>query len=162
MAFGERGLDQFFLLGNESFGEWLGRPSTGACPSPEPALIDGQVLGIAHDDGPFNHVLQFSNVARPCVRLEEIQAPLIDSRYLFPGFAGKAIDEVFHEQRDVFFSLAKRRDFDWEHIQPIKEILAEPACGDGSLQVAICGRHDPNVDLQRLICVFSAGLRDVG
>ena len=35
-----------------------------------PTLIDRENLRVAEDDRPFNHILQFSNIARPRVRLK--------------------------------------------------------------------------------------------
>src|SRR6202041_1474505 len=117
----------------------------------EPTFIHLEVLAIAYDNGPLDYVLQFANVARPAVGLEQFEAPPIDSRDLLTRFAGVAVDEILDQKRDVLFSLPKGRDLDREDVEPIKEIFAECAGRDRLLEVAIgCCEH-ADVDVHRLI-----------
>src|SRR5882757_4013058 len=75
-AFAEGRLDDGLLLRR--------RPSQNVEPtvllgcdrlSRQPTLIDGETLGFTHDNRSLNHVLQFANIARPGVRLKQIEAP---------------------------------------------------------------------------------------
>ena len=46
--------------------------------------------------------------------------------------------------------LAQRRDLDREHVQPVVEVLPEASLANLLQQVAVRGRHQPHVHLQRL------------
>jgi hypothetical protein len=130
VTLGECCLDQLSLLGSESVREVLNRRTTRACTSPDPTFIHRQVLGIAHDDGSFDYVLQLPNVAWPRVQLKQIEASPIDSGDPLAGFAGVSIHKVLDQKRDVLFSLTKRRHFDREHVQAVEQILAKPSRRD--------------------------------
>ena len=52
------------------------------------------------------------------------------------------MDEVFDEQGDIGPTFAQGGHLHWEHVEPIEEVGAEGAVGDGGLQIAIrCGNH---------------------
>src|SRR5204863_10201488 len=53
-----------------------------------------------------------------------------------------SMDEVFDERRDIGPTFAQGRHLHWEHVEPIEEVRAEGAVGDGRLQISIrCGNH---------------------
>ena len=58
--------------------------------------------------------------------------------------------EVFAEQRDVSGAIAQGRQHDGKHVQAIIKILAERPRHDLFLEIAVRGRYDPHVDLDRL------------
>ena len=53
------------------------------------------------------------------------------------------------QQRDVVGSGTKRWQREGEHVQPVEQILAEPARADPFGQVLVRGGNDANVDLAR-------------
>jgi len=55
------------------------------------------------------------------------------------------------QKRDVAPADAQRRHVELHHLEPVVEVLAESTVLHALLQVAVRGRHDPNVDLQRFI-----------
>jgi len=59
-------------------------------------------------------------------------------------------EEVLDEQRDVRPALAERRQTHRNHVQAVEQICAERAVRDQLLQVAIGGRDEANVDVDRL------------
>src|SRR5690606_14502844 len=61
-----------------------------------------------------------------------------------------AVDEEVGELEHVVPAIAERGDLDLEHIEPIVEVLAEPARGDRSLEIGVRGREHPNIAAQRL------------
>jgi hypothetical protein len=48
---------------------------------------------------------------------------LVDTRYALPGFSRIAIDEVFHEERNVLSSLSKGRYVNRENMQAVNRSL---------------------------------------
>src|SRR5690606_25944906 len=60
-------------------------------------------------------------------------------------------EEVGDEFRDIRESLPERRDLDRDDVEPIEEVFAEDAGGDERLDVAVRGRDDAYVDLDRLL-----------
>ena len=60
------------------------------------------------------------------------------------------VEEVLREQRDVVLALAQRRQLDGDDVQPVEEILAEPALLHHLPQVDVGRGDDPHVDLDRL------------
>jgi hypothetical protein len=52
----------------------------------EPAWIHREDSRFTKDDRPFDHILQFSNVSRPGIGLQQIQGPLLDN-YFLPGLS---------------------------------------------------------------------------
>src|SRR6267378_5644167 len=51
----------------------------------EPGLVDRERVALAEDDGPLDHVLQLANIARPTVRLEQIERRFRDAIALLRG-----------------------------------------------------------------------------
>ena len=62
-----------------------------------------------------------------------------------------------HQRRDVLDPLAQRRHDDREHVEAIEQILAKRLVADRVLEVAVRGRDDADVDLDRAAC--SPGVR---
>ena len=54
------------------------------------------------------------------------------------------------QRRDVLAPLAQRRHVDRHHVQPVEQVLAEPALGDLLLEILVGGREHPHVHLNRL------------
>src|SRR5260221_529237 len=48
-----------------------------------------------------------------------------------------ALDEIFDEHQNVILALPKRWDFDGKDIQPIVQVHAKSASGNGRFQVAV-------------------------
>src|SRR4029077_18858279 len=105
---------------------------------------------FAHDYGPFDDVLQFAYVSGPRVRLEQLQSLSVDTPNVLARFAPIAIDEVFNEQGNIRPSCPQRRHLERKYVEPIIEVLAEGAVGDGSFQITIRGSDDGNVNADRL------------
>ena len=60
-----------------------------------------------------------------------------------------AIDHRPHQQRDVLAALAQRRQRDGEDVEPIVEILPEAPLGHGAFEIAVGGRDDADVRVER-------------
>src|SRR5262249_279178 len=57
--------------------------------------------------------------------------------------------EVIHQFGDVLFVFAKRRNVDGNNVQAVVEVFAKRPFFESGPQVAISGRDEANVDLQR-------------
>jgi len=60
------------------------------------------------------------------------------------------VDEDPHHRGDVLDPLAQRRNDVREHVEAIEQILAKGLVADGVLEVAVGGRDDADVNLDRL------------
>jgi hypothetical protein len=67
-----------------------------------------------------------------------------------PHPPGEALREVADQPRDVLGPLPQRRQHDGEHVQAVVQVGAKGAVGDHPGQVAVGGRHQPHVHLDRL------------
>ena len=65
----------------------------------------------------------------------------------FPYSTRKIGDEVLNEQRDVFSTLAQRRNENWNDVQPEVQIFAKATGADFCQQVLVGGGEHPNIDL---------------
>src|SRR4029077_4935673 len=111
----------------------------------KPTFINREILRFAHDDRPLDHVLQFTNIARPGVRLKQIEALLIHNPKALSRLPCETINEVLDQQRNVVSSFTQRRHFDWKNVEPVKQVSPErPRC-DGSFQVAVRGGYHPHI-----------------
>jgi hypothetical protein len=107
LAFRQRRLDHFSFLCSKLVGKRLNR-RIGACRlSDEPTFIDAKILRLGNDHGALDYILQFADISRPPVGLQELHALLGDARDLLSSLAGIAIDKVLHQQRNILLSFPK-------------------------------------------------------
>src|SRR5262249_52413502 len=59
------------------------------------------------------------------------------------------LQERLTQWQDVVATVPQRRQPDREHVEPVVKILAKLSVGDGLLQIAVGGGHDPRVSAQR-------------
>jgi hypothetical protein len=64
---------------------------------------------------------------------------------------GVLVQEVRRQQRDVTLALSQRRQLHRHHVDPVEQVLAEPALLHGGAQVAVGRGHDAQVDLDGLV-----------
>src|SRR5262249_26494772 len=74
-----------------------------------------------------------------------------DIRDTFSGFLGVASNEVLDEQRNIFGSLAQRRNYDRKNIQPVEKVGAEGSRRHRSPQVTIGCRDHPYINRDWMI-----------
>jgi len=63
---------------------------------PKPGFVDRKSSVLAQDDGSLNHVLQFTNVPRPVIRLQQCDALFVDRSEFLSSFLGEAVDEILN------------------------------------------------------------------
>jgi hypothetical protein len=64
--------------------------------------------------------------------------------------SGELLGKMAHQSWDVVAALPQGRQHERRDVQPIEEIFAEAALGYHLGQVAVRGRHEPHVHLDRL------------
>jgi len=57
---------------------------------------------------PLDHILELANIARPVIRLEQIERVLTDTPNSLASFLRVSFDQIFHEQWDVTAPITKR------------------------------------------------------
>ena len=102
------------------------------------------------DYAPLDDILQFTDITRPCVCQQLVHLGLRDSVEWLSRFGGIHPKEVEREWRNVFSSISQRRNNDRKHVQPVVEILPEPAGGDLLTQIPIGCRNQPKIGPDRL------------
>src|SRR3989442_3537554 len=114
--------------------------------------VKGQVVELYHgpfseDYAPLDHVLKFTDVARPTILLEGGQGVARKAVHSLAELAAVAADEVVHEQRHVRDPLGERRYLDRHDVQSIVQVFAEGPAPYRLLEVHVRCRHDTHVDL---------------
>ena len=85
----------------------------------------GDDLGRLERHGPFDQVLQLADVAGPRPRFEQLHRLGRDPLRQRSLVAADFFEEVLHEVGDVVAPLAKGRDGERDHVDPVEEVLAE-------------------------------------
>ena len=116
---------------------------------PEPL---GQIVHCDHLVGtenhhPFNDIFQFADISRPAVSIEKPFHfgihPL--DRYAEFAFVAILVDEVIHQQPDVFLTALEWRQSDMDHIQAVIKIFSEAALLHFIFQDFIGGGNHANI-----------------
>ena len=106
-----------------------------------------QLGAVAQDHRPLDVVLQLADVARPVVLAQQPHRLGVDPADLAAVLLGVALQEELDQRRDVLAALAQGRQVDRDDVEPVVQVLAEPAGVDLVEQVAVGGGDDPGVDL---------------
>ena len=93
----------------------------------------------------FDDVLQLTNVARPSVAHQRAHRLVVHGQ----GQTG-FVEEVFHQERNVFFTFPKRRHDNLNDPEAIEQVFPELAGGDTLREIAVGDRHDSDVHRLRL------------
>src|SRR5207237_8411825 len=110
----ERSLDGVLFVGRQRAGGEAGDRRGREGPAGEPPRIDRERLRVTQDDRALDDVLQFADVARPVVRLEQVPRPLGDAADPLADALGIAMSEVFDEQGDIGPTVAQGGYVQWE------------------------------------------------
>src|SRR5579885_1316079 len=120
-----------------------------------PQLV-GQVVrvddvGFSEDCGALDGVLELAHVAGPRVVQQQAYRAFRKSHpgpaKRFFGFA----QEVIGEQRDVVFAIAQRRQVDVDHVDSVKQLLAEASRANLGFQVAVGRAQHAHIERDRVV-----------
>src|SRR5437588_212207 len=87
---------------------------------------------------------------RPKTHAEQFRGLYLDAADGFAHLLAVLAEKMLREQRDVFAAIPQRGQRDGNHVDAVKQILAEPAVGDELGQVLVRRRDDADIGLQLL------------
>ena len=102
-------------------------------------------LVVKHKRHPLQHIAQFAHIARPGVVGHQPGRTVAEATKLFPPGPGKLGDHTLGQRQNILAPLAQRRNRDPPHIQPIIQILAEPAPLHFARQIQIGRANQPQI-----------------
>ena len=131
-------------------------------------IVEMERSAFFEDDGALEFVGEFADVAWPEVGEEARAAG--GGKFLGGEAmaAAELIEEHFSEADDVFTAVTEGRDGDAVEIEPVHEVFAEEAGGDGFFEVGVGGGDDPDINgnfpgaAETADAVFFDGLEDFG
>src|SRR5690606_35688315 len=97
--------------------------------------------------------LQLANVPRPRMPLEARDGRLAEAGDLARDILADLRQESLGQQKNITHPIAKRWEFDVDHVDAVVEVLTEGPVGDPLGQVFVGGKNHPDVDLE---CLRSA------
>src|SRR5580704_1810990 len=106
--------------------------------------LPADLIAGGEGHGTAEAVCQLAHVARPVMLFE----PLDEFRSQAQSLARRAVQaqEMFRQFSNIFPPLAQRRQRQWNHVEPVKQIGAELALAHHVGQVAVRSRDDAHVD----------------
>ena len=111
----------------------------------------GNLLAAAQHHRVLDGRAQLAHVARPGIihqRFERVRREIV---HRFAVFLREFAQKTLRQQRNVARPLAQRRQFDFHHAQPEKQIFAEFPGFDQFFQIFIRRRNQPHVGRQGLV-----------
>ena len=108
--------------------------------------IGSMILAVREDDGAFDGVFEFADVAGPVVIDEELHRGVGEIARRLGVVRAVLLEEALDEQRDIFFALAQRRQVEGDDVEAMEQIFAEAAFADEFAQIFVGGGEDADVD----------------
>ena len=112
--------------------------------------VNAEDLPRSEHDGALHDVLQFPDVPRPVVLLQQGERLGGDPPGLLAELLAVLLEEVRDQQRDVLPALPERGEVNGDHVQAVEEVLPERAVAHGGLQVFVGGRDEAHLHLHVL------------
>ena len=106
-----------------------------------------QATVSAKNNGAFDDVLQFADVAGPVVGLKHGQAAVGNAAGADAMFSGEPGHELLGQERDILHVVAQRRHVDGDDIEAEIKVLPEFLALDRIFQTAVGGGEDADIDL---------------
>src|SRR5437588_3135609 len=108
------------------------------------ALLGGEDHGALHD------VFELAHIAGPVVIHQKLHHRLRELPEWLRVFLAIAVQEMRQQKRHVFAAVAKRRNLQVDHVQAVKQILAEAALANKREEVDVRSGYDAHVDFKLL------------
>ena len=107
--------------------------------------IELKEAAASENDGAFDDVTQFTDIAGPIVGLQLDDAGLGEAGFGGAEIAGGQMNEMLCQEWDILAAVAEGGDLDGKDIQSIIEIFAEATGDDFFFEVAIGGADNPDI-----------------
>src|SRR5947208_983480 len=115
----------FLVCERSGQGSGAGAPCQGLVL--QPAFVHRKRIAVAQNRRSLDDVLQFADISRPGVSLQQLERRLFDSADIFPGLGRIALGEVLGQHRNVLDALAQRRHLQRKDVQPVEQIEPDAA-----------------------------------
>src|SRR6476646_5506113 len=99
---------------------------------------------------PFDHVLQFAHISWPMILAKHSQSFIADFDARPAVLAAKICQKFSHQQWNVLFAIAKRRNKKGNHVKAIKQVFTEVAFGNLLFQILVCRSYQTHINAQGL------------
>src|SRR6266850_1632738 len=100
-----------------------------------------------HDYNPLDRVPQLSNVSGPEIVLQLFDGLSSEFPGRFSVSSGKILVEIRDQQRHIFQTVPKWRQFKWNNIEPVEQIGSELSLLHLYVQAFVGGRDHSDVNL---------------
>jgi hypothetical protein len=137
-------------VGAEPIGIVLGRGGGIGGRGAEEA-VEFEFRAVFEDEGTFDFVGEFADIARPAVVEEATSTEVGDGTDGEALAATEVLEEVGCEEEDFGAAKAEWRDLDAEQVEAVVEVFAEGAKADGIPEVGVGGGDDPGIDGDELV-----------
>ena len=121
----------------------------------QPVCVEFQNLTLRQDHAAAQHVLQFSDIARPVIGLQGLQVRLGNAHHSLVHFLIEAIQEILCEGYDILGAFPQRRYPNDEYFEPEIEVLPKQTFPDHGLKITVGGCDDAGLQGDRLDVAYS-------
>ena len=104
-------------------------------------------VSFGENDAPLDHVLKFADVTRPGVVDQQSHGFLRNRLNRLSHPLRRLPEKGDHQLRDVGSTVPQCRDVKGYNIQTVVKVRPKRTGLDGLSKLSVCGRDDPNVDL---------------
>ena len=112
-------------------------------------IFDGQFRVAGHDDRLLDGVLEFPYVARPAVAMQQGPDVPVQQEGAQAMTPAGACQEIVGQFLDVPLAFPQGRDVDRHDVQPVEQVVPEPAATHRLLQVLTGGGQNAHIDPPR-------------
>ncbi len=118
---------------------------------PRREVLRRDSLAAAEGDGPFDGILQFTDISGKRVAPEQGHGLIGKTVDPFSHVRGESGQKAACEHLDVLGAVPKRGNFQGEGFEPVEEVFAKAPFLDFSGEILVGGRDDPDIDLLFLV-----------
>ena len=114
-------------------------------------IFTENVFSATHYDCAFDGIFEFAHVAGPIVSLQQLLRCRRNSHNPAIALIGILRRKVVGQHRNVFDATAQGGHFQFDNVEPEKQIVAEISAGDGGVKILVSRGDHANVDLDWLV-----------
>ena len=100
---------------------------------------------LAEDTDAFAEIFHFADITRPGITDQFFEGLVADGMEMTAGTFVLKVDEMVQKQGDIVFSSAQGRQVQFQHIQPVEQILTKLPFGHCFFQIFVGGGDDPDI-----------------
>ncbi len=124
-------------------------------------MLRADLVAVAERKRTLNDVLELANIPRPMIRQQRVEGVRNHLRRRLragPPRTEMLVNEMVHQQGDIFPSIPQRRDCQTDHVEPVVKILSELARLHQAAQISLCGADEADIDADRFFPAYALEL----